>query len=787
MMPAVLSIRAEVKVAEVLKTIKQMNRRIKFKTIKVSTLAVGFLMGSIEMASALTKVTEPTVWTFNSQTAGTSYTSLTEMQGLYLRGSGSRPLEIQAADLSGTFSDGIAWTATRIAYSKGSAIASNMTATMQADAAVSSKKTDGCMAFTTTQAGKVYVIMKSHSNGNKSDLSLYFNGECVDQVAGADNSKTCELSYNATEAGTFFIGSNAYYSVAVVRFVPNITAYSVTAPADCFAFTSPVSLDLRNSDLEAYVASSVGDAEVVMKRIRKVPAMTGVVMLGTEGQTYDIPVLKGTVPDIGRNLLVAATQTTAVNAEEPGTSSAAYHHNSDEFAAELVRRWQDYWQERPGQGTAVNAGGAKIHFSDSQTHTRGVENFRTSGVVDPMRLPKDAFYVHQAMWDGWVDDLKPHTYICGHWNYEDGETVPRIYVVSTSPTIVLQLPNGTTLQPTKKEGDFLYWFENVPFMAGTLTALGEGTSYSIETVGDASSLVLTAHEHPTGWKADGADLALVDVEIVDASGRRCPLDNREVTFTIDGPAEWLGGVAHGSTRELGERWTNDNYVRSAVLPVECGINRVMLRSWPEAGEVTLTAQAEGLAPVSIRLTTNAIQTTDGLSTYLPSEGLPSRLNRGATPSNPSFIQHLVAAEVQSVTAGSGTGAELTIDGKESTTWESGNALENAYIKFTLSSPTQIRQISMKTGSARYTSYPIAVYAGDTEVYRGYTGKTLGYCRFKLADNCPAATEYTIRMMGESTTGDAFGDVSELDGSTDVQPSSSYILRISEIELLKNAE
>ena len=43
------------------------------------------------------------------------------------------------------------------------------------------------------------------------------------------------------------------------------------------------------------------------------------------------------------------------------------------------------------------------------------------------------------------------------------------------------------------------------------------------------------------------------------------------------------------------------------------------------------------------------------------------------------------------------------------------------------------------------------------------------------------------MMGESTTGDAFGDVSELDGSTDVQPSSSYILRISEIELLKNAE
>lgn len=70
--------------------------------------------------------------------------------------------------------------------------------------------------------------------------------------------------------------------------------------------------------------------------------------------------------------------------------------------------------ERPGQGTKVNSGGVKIVFSDSQTHSPGEANYRTSGVVDPLRIPKDGFSAHQVMWTGWVDDYTPKTYIVGH-------------------------------------------------------------------------------------------------------------------------------------------------------------------------------------------------------------------------------------------------------------------------------------------------------------------------------------------------------------------------------------
>ena len=753
---------------------------------------VSILTGQPAFAETQT-VSDPAIWTFDAQTAGISISTLTDMDGLYLRGSSARPVEIQALPLSGTFSDGIAWNVQNVAYARGSGIGNHLETNPVADFAVDGGSTGGCLAFTTTQAGRVYVVMKSHSNSNSTNLSLYFGGQRVDSVLKAKNTETYELTYKAKEAGTFFISGDNYYSVAVVRFVPDLKTFSLTAPSNCFTYVPLINLDLRESDLQAYVASSVGDSEVTMSRIRKVPAMTGVVMVGEAGRTYELPVLKGTMPDVGRNLLTPTMQATTVLAEVPGTTSSAYHHNSDEFAAELVRRWQDYWQERPGQGTAVNSGGAKIHFSDSQTHTRGVENFRTSGVVDPMRLPKDAFYVQQAIWDGWVDDLKDHTYICGHWNYDEGQTIPRIYVVSTSPAVKLTLPGGTTLEATAKEGDFLYRFDNVAYAPGTLTAIGysasgtEQSRYALQTAGEAARLVLTTHEHPTGWKADGADLALIDVEVQDASGRRCPLDNREVSYTLEGPAEWLGGVAHGSTQELGERWSNDNYVRSTVLPVEAGINRVMMRSKPTAGTVTLTATADGLTPVSVQLTTQAIETTGGLGTWKPADGLPSVLDRGETPSEPSFTQSLVAADVKSVTAGSGSSPEATLDGSESTTWTSGNTLETAYITYTLAAPTKIRQISMKTGSARYMSYPVAVEADGVEVFRGHTGKTLGYCRLTLADTCPAATNYTIRMIGESTSGDAFGDVTELDGTVDDQPSSSYVLRISAIELLKEVE
>ena len=460
----------------------------------------------------------------------------------------------------------------------------------------------------------------------------------------------------------------------------------------------------------------------------------------------------------------------------------AYNHNNDEFVRELVARWYDYWLERPGSGTKVNSGGVKIVFSDTQTHGRSADNYRVSGVVDPMRVPKDAFFAHQVMWDGWVDDLKPRTYIVGHWNYRQGEVIPTVYVVSNADSVVLE-QGGRRIAPTEHKYRFLYVFKDLEYAAPKLTAIGmdkggrELSSYTLETAGEPASLRLTAITNPTGWKADGADVALVEVEVVDKQGRRCPLDNSLVKFTLSGPAEWRGGVAKGK----------DNHVLADTLPVECGVNRVMLRSLTKAGTVKLTARAEGLGEATVTLATEAVDVKDGLSRWLPSDGLKPRLDRGETPATPSFTQWRRGVQIVGAEAGSGNDPKLSYDTYENTSWESSNRQAEAWVTYTLAEDTRIDDICVKMKGFRATTYPIGVYAGDSLVWKGWTPKSLSYIHIPLK-NAPKTNKFTIRSLGESTTKDAFGAVQELDSrNNDKAVKGRFSLKIIEIEFLKNLD
>lgn len=313
-----------------------------------------------------------------------------------------------------------------------------------------------------------------------------------------------------------------------------------------------------------------------------------------------------------------------------GQPATDYNRNQDELAITMIARWYDYWRERPGTGNRVSSGGTKIIFSDTNTHYRGAENYRRSGVTDAMRIEKDAFYAHQVMWDGWVDTEKDQTYIIGHWNYPDN-TVKPVQVVSTGEEVELFL-NGNSLGKGKRQYNFLFTFDNVAFKPGKLEAVSynkagkEISRYAVNTAGEPASLKLTAIQNPEGFHADGADMTLIQVEVVDKDGQRCPLDNRTIQFTLKGQAEWRGGIAQGK----------NNHILDTNLPVECGINRALIRSTTAAGKVTLTAQAKGLLSASLTLETVPVKVTGGLSTYLPQATLKGRLDRGETPSTPSY-------------------------------------------------------------------------------------------------------------------------------------------------------
>lgn len=494
-----------------------------------------------------------------------------------------------------------------------------------------------------------------------------------------------------------------------------------------------------------------------------------------------------------------------------GKPAADYNHNMDEMAKELVERWNEYYQERPGTGKRVSSGGVKIVFSDTNTHHRGELNYRTSGVTDAIRIPKDAFYAHQVMWDGWVEPENPRTHIVGHWNYP-ANTVKPVYVVSNADSVRLCV-NGKDQGEALRTYTFLYTFPNVKFEEGKVEAVSykdgkEVSRHSIETAGKPDHLKLTPIENPLGFKADGSDVALVQVEVVDKQGRRCPLDNRTVTFNQWGEGEWIGGIgckpsAQAKKEKMTEAErkvrqgkglldasdtenTSDNYIGALSLPVECGVNRMFVRSTPVAGTIHLSAYAEGMKPVYLDLQTKEV----AVDAYAANWQLPCRLERGETPSTPSYKDIKEGVDIVSAIAGSNTAdAHNSFDDNERTEWKSDGNKENAWISYKLGKKCLINEIVLKLTGWRTMRYPLAVYEGGKKVWEGITEPSLGYVHIKI-DKPVKSNVVKIVMLGPSTTMNEVGDTKELAGGKASEmdrittAKGKVELRIVEADLLR---
>ena len=454
-----------------------------------------------------------------------------------------------------------------------------------------------------------------------------------------------------------------------------------------------------------------------------------------------------------------------------GKPATDYNHNMDQFAIEMVRRWYDYWQERPGTGTRVSSGGVKIVFSDTNTHHRGESNFRMSGVTDAMRIPKDAFYAHQVMWSGWVEPEEARTYIVGHWNYPEG-TIKTVYIVSTADEVELFL-NGRSLGLGKQSYRYLFTFDDVPFEPGTLEAVAsDGSRYQLETVGEPYQLKLTAIENPEGTKADGADMVLFEVEVLDKEGRRCPLDDRMIHFNFWGEARWIGGIGTRDSKAMQQADTksreglldaaatknvSDNYVGAYSLPVECGVARVLVRTTPNAGDIHLSAYAEGVKPAYMEVKSEEVNSEK----YKPQLTLKGHLDRSETPLTASYTEQAYGIDIISAKAGYDSDhASRSYDDNELSEWKNDGRLSTAWITYRLAKKSIVDDICLKLTGWRVRSYPLEIYAGKTLIWSGETERSLGYIHLKPTKRVKT-DEITIRLKGAGKDKDAFGGIVEV--------------------------
>lgn len=460
-----------------------------------------------------------------------------------------------------------------------------------------------------------------------------------------------------------------------------------------------------------------------------------------------------------------------------GQPARVYNRNQDTHAIENVIRWHDYWRERPGTGTRVSAGGLNIIFSDTNTHHRGAENYRRSGEVDAMRIPKDGFFAHRVMWDGWVDVERPRAHLLGHWNYAPGVRKD-VHAVSSAEAVEFFL-NGRSLGRGEPASRFLFTLRDVAWEPGTLTAVGYDAAGARTcedtrvTAGEPAALRLSTRTGPGGLRADGADVALVEVEVVDAAGRRCPTALNLVDFDLDGPAEWRGGIAQGP----------DNFILARALPVEGGVNRVLVRTTTTAGRITLSVRSAGLTPAQVELDSVPVETSGGWSRQLARDALVGNLSRGPTPAGPAFTATRRAVPVAAVHATDGADPRQAIDDDETTVWTGREPLTIDFGR-----PARIAEITLKTAGFRARSYPLRISVDGREVFRGATPRSLGYVTLTLE---PATgRSLVIEVLGGREARDAFGGIRELENQGNATTGEQLVktgeLGLAEIEFYEQS-
>ncbi len=266
-----------------------------------------------------------------------------------------------------------------------------------------------------------------------------------------------------------------------------------------------------------------------------------------------------------------------------------YDWNSETFAVAAAGRYYDYFSHIISNTNAAYskwAGYASIYWSDSNADGRqdSSEVCRVSGKVDSVRLPKSAYYVYRVM-----QNPLPDIHIIGHWNYPTN-TVKTICVAANHCDAVEIFVNGKSVgKSSTPTSGYIFSFPEIKFSPGAIKAMATAkdktvAQMEIKTAGEPKKLKLTSMVSPEGFKADGSDVALFDVEVVDANGQRCPTDEARVDFKLDGPAVWRGGYNSGKINSVNNLW----------LDTECGINRVAIRSTLKPGKITLMATRDGL-------------------------------------------------------------------------------------------------------------------------------------------------------------------------------------------------
>eukprot|EP01065_Artemidia_motanka_P025115 TRINITY_DN2_c0_g1_i2.p1 TRINITY_DN2_c0_g1~~TRINITY_DN2_c0_g1_i2.p1 ORF type:complete len:806 (+),score=288.60 TRINITY_DN2_c0_g1_i2:52-2469(+) len=237
------------------------------------------------------------------------------------------------------------------------------------------------------------------------------------------------------------------------------------------------------------------------------------------------------------------------------------------------------------------------------------------GVMDIAGFPKDNYHYYRSVWKS-----ERMVHVFPHWNWDSAECRGRcsetagakevdVWAYANADTVELFVngkSQGNRTMPTVRSPmgrtatRHVAW--KVPYEAGTIVAKAYingalSAQDTVETTGSAVALRLSTEWPLKGQlKADGVDVALVTVELVDAKGRMVPTASAALSFSLEGAGRLVGlGNGDPDCHEHDHPATPTFGQRAAWN----GLARAVLQSAHTGGSIKLSVSAEGLTGASI--------------------------------------------------------------------------------------------------------------------------------------------------------------------------------------------
>jgi len=214
------------------------------------------------------------------------------------------------------------------------------------------------------------------------------------------------------------------------------------------------------------------------------------------------------------------------------------------------------------------------------------------GILDICGFPKDLFYYYQANWT-----LKPVLHLFPHWNWSTPGQPINVWAYGNCQTVEL-FTNGVSLgRQTLNVQSHVEW-DNVPYTLGTLQAIGYNNGIAVitntvVTTGVPAAIALIPDR--STMLADGRDVSVVKVAVLDSQGRVVPTATNEIDFSISAGGTILGvGNGNPSSHEA-DKGSNQRAVFN-------GLAEVIVQSISQPGSITLSATAAGLSSTNVTIT-----------------------------------------------------------------------------------------------------------------------------------------------------------------------------------------